>query len=80
MNIVAESKVLNKQFWVCISGGYGCKDLYYIASRPLDNTKAETVRDYCRNQSEMLDKLEEIRVQIAEKKLEEKENVCDKKY
>lgn len=75
MNIVAVSKVLNKQFWICISGGFRGKDLYYIASRPLDNTNAECVRDYCENQSEIVEKLEEIRIQIRDKKVLEQENV-----
>ena len=37
MNIVAESRVLNLQFWVCADGGYGVLETYHISERPLNN-------------------------------------------
>lgn len=68
MNIVAESKVLNMQFWICINGGYRCKDTYYIASKPLNDTNAKSTRDYCKNQSDMIQMLNDIKNQIRIKK------------
>lgn len=67
MNVVAESKKLNKQFWICVQGGYTVKDTFYIAFRPLDNTKAKTERIYCKNQTEVVNELKKIAEQIKEK-------------
>lgn len=64
MNVVAESKKLNKQFWICIEGGYMVKDTFYIAFRPLDNTKAMTERIYCKNQTDVISELSKISEQI----------------
>lgn len=68
MNVVAESKKLNKQFWICVEGGYMVKDTFYIAFRPLDNTKAKTERIYCKNQTEVVNELKRIAEQIKETK------------
>ena len=67
MTIVAESKKLNLQFWICVEGGYYCKDEFYIAWRRLDDIKAETSRKYCKNQSEVVLYLKEIaeRIKVA---------------
>lgn len=68
MNIVATSKTLNLQYWVCITGGYGPEE-YYIAYRTLDNTMAPCKRIYCKNQKEMCSILESIKLEIAAAKL-----------
>lgn len=70
MNIVAKSKALNMQFWICIDGGYRCKDTYYIASRPLNDTKTAAKRYYCEKQSDMVQRLDDIKNQIRIKKKE----------
>ena len=44
MNIVAESRSLNLQFWVCADGGYGVSETYHISERPLDDCNAPTKR------------------------------------
>lgn len=64
MNVVAESRVLNKQYWICVDGGYGVKDSFYIAFRPLDDTSAHTERIYCKNQTEVVNELKKIALQI----------------
>ena len=66
MNIVAESRVLNLQFWVCVDGGYAVSETYHIAERPLDDWKAQTKRADFRTQAEVVTGLEEIRLRIAE--------------
>lgn len=64
MNVVAISKNLNKQFWICVEGGYTVKDTFFIAFRPLDNTKAKTERIYCDNQASVVSELAKISEQI----------------
>ena len=66
MNIVAESRVLNLQFWVCADGGYGVSETYHIAERPLDDCKAQTKQTNFRTQAELVTGLEQIRLRIAE--------------
>ena len=66
MNVVAISKALNKQFWICVGGGYRVKDTFFIAFRPLDNTKATTKRIYCDNQASVVSELVKISEQIKE--------------
>lgn len=66
MNIVAESKVLNLQFWVCVDGGYSCSETYHISERSLDDCKAPTKRVNFRNQTEVIAGLEQIRLRIKE--------------
>ena len=61
MNIVAESRVLNLQFWVCADGGYGVSETYHIAERPLDDCKAQTKQTNFRTQAELVTGLEQIR-------------------
>ena len=73
MNIVAESRVLNLQFWVCADGGYGVSETYYIAERPLDNCNAPTKRTNCKTQAEMIAALEQIRLKIVEAMCSKKE-------
>lgn len=68
MNIVAESRALNLQFWVCADGGYEVSETYHIATRPLDNYMALTTRTNFRTQAEVVAALEEIRLRIAEAK------------
>ena len=66
MNIVAESRVLNLQFWVCVDGGYSCPETYHISERALNDYKAPTKRVNYRNQTEIIAGLEQIRLRIAE--------------
>lgn len=68
MNIVAESRVLNLQFWICADGGYGVLETYHISERPLDNYRAPVKRTNFRTQAEVLDGLEQIRLRIEEAK------------
>lgn len=66
MNIVAESRILNLQFWVCVDGGYGVSETYHIAERPLDDYRAPTKQVNFRTQAEVVAGLEQIRLRIAE--------------
>ena len=66
MNIVAESRVLNLQFWVCVDGGYRCPETYHLSERALDDYKAPTKRVNYRNQTEVIAGLEQIRLRIKE--------------
>lgn len=71
MNIVAESAVLNIRFWICIDGGYGVKDKFYIARRNLSaDDPAE--RTYYNNQEELAAALSEIGDEIRQKKAKDK--------
>lgn len=65
MNIVAESRILNLQFWVCVEGGYNVAETYHIASRALDDVRAPTERTDFKTQTELIDGLEDIRHRIA---------------
>jgi hypothetical protein len=65
LNIVATSKALNKQFWVCVDGGYGCKDTFYIEYRDLNNTNIGTERIKCINQTDVIEKLNNIQFDIV---------------
>lgn len=64
MNIVAISKKLNMQYWICVDGGYCCKDEFYISYRPLDDIRAKSERIECKNQSEVVAELRKISEQI----------------
>lgn len=64
MNIVAESGILNLQFWVCADGGYGVSETYHISERVLDDYKAPTKRVNCKTQAEVIAGLEQIRLRI----------------
>ena len=64
LNIVGVSKALNKQFWICVDGGFTVKDTFFIAFRPLDNTKAGTERIYCNTQAGIVAELKKISEQI----------------
>lgn len=66
MNIVAESRVLNLQFWICVEGGYRGPETYHISERALDDYKAPTKRVNYRNQTEVIAGLEQIRLRIKE--------------
>ena len=66
MNIVAESKALNLQFWVCVDSGYSCPETYHISERALDDYEAPTKRVNFRTQAEVIAGLEQIRLRIAE--------------
>ena len=68
MNIVAESRSLNLQFWVCADGGYGVSETYHISETPLDDCNAPTKRTDFRTQAEVIAGLEQIRLRIAEAK------------
>ena len=64
LNIVAKSKILDKQYWICVDGGYRCPTSYYIAHRDLSNTHAPTKRIKCKNQSEIVEQLDKIQSEI----------------
>lgn len=64
MNVVAISKKLNIQYWICIDGGYYCKNEFYISYRQLDNIRAKSERIECKNQSEIVAELRKISEQI----------------
>ena len=66
MNIVAESRVLNLQFWGCADGGYGVSETYHISERLLDDCNAQSKRTDFRTQAELITGLEQIRLRIAE--------------
>ncbi len=68
MNIVAESRILNLQFWVCVDGGYGVSETYHISERQLDNCNAPAKRTDFRTQAEMISGLEQIQLRIVEAK------------
>ncbi len=68
MNIVAESRSLNLQFWVCADGGYGVSESYHISERPLNNYMAPAKRTNFRTQAEVVTALEGIRLRIVEAK------------
>lgn len=65
LNIVAESRILNLQFWVCAEGGYRVSETYHISERPLDNCHAPTQRINFKTQTEVIAGLEQIRQRIA---------------
>lgn len=67
MNIVAESTVLNMRFWICIVGGYGVKDEFYISRRKL-SADDPTKRTNYKNQEEMAVAINEIGDEIMQKK------------
>jgi hypothetical protein len=52
MNIVAKSSVTNKQYWICVDGGYRCEESFHISHRDIDNSKALNKRIDCKNQSD----------------------------
>lgn len=43
LRVVADSKMLNLRFWICVEGGYMPK-FYHISSRPLDKINAPSER------------------------------------
>jgi hypothetical protein len=65
MNIVAESKITDKQYWICVDSGYRSPETFHIAYRELNNINAKETRIYCRNQSEMIEQLSIIQSEIA---------------
>jgi len=64
LNIVATSKVLNKQFWISVDGGYRCENSFHISYRELNNMKAKTNRIDCKNQTDIVNKLNDIQLNI----------------
>lgn len=72
MNIVCESRILGKRFWVCIGGGYGVKDELYIVCRNLSQGGQEE-RTYYGTQEEMAKAICDIGKQIMAAKANEKE-------
>lgn len=68
MNIVAESRALNLQFWICADGGYGVSETYHISERPLDNCYGPAKRANFRTQADVVAGLEQIRLRIEEAK------------
>lgn len=71
MNIVAESAVLNIRFWICIDGGYGVKDEFYIARRNL-SADGPDKRTYYKNQGEIAAAINAIGDEIRQKKARNK--------
>ena len=64
LNIVATSKATNKQYWICVDGGYRCSKSFHIAYRDLDDTRADSVRIQCKNQTEICKQLDIIENEI----------------
>lgn len=64
VNIVARSKAINKIFWFCVDGGYCSKKTFYIVYRDLDNMKSKDTRIYCKNQTDMIEKINNIKLEI----------------
>ena len=60
VNVIAISKILNRQYWICVDGGYCCTDEFYICHRPLDNINARTQRIKCKNQEDVCEHLKII--------------------
>lgn len=67
MNIVAESKLLNKRFWICIDSGCG-KDTFFIEHGSLNNTSAKHERIYVKNQDGIVRQLDLLQKEIMVKK------------
>lgn len=65
LNIVAESRILNLQFWICAEGGYNVAETYHIASRSLDDVRSPTERTDFKTQTELIAGLEDIQRRIA---------------
>jgi len=63
--VVADSKILNLRFWICVKGGY-MPESYHISSRPLDNINASSEIKEFKSQKNLIAELEHIRRQIAE--------------
>lgn len=63
MNIVCQSYILGKWFWICISGGYNVPDEFYILCRDPD-INAATVKTVYKNQTAMIEAIREIGEQI----------------
>lgn len=66
MNIIAESKALNKIYWICVDEGYRSKEVFSISVRDLSNSNAKSTRTYFKNQTEVCDYLKEISKLITE--------------
>lgn len=63
MNIVCESAILNKRFWICIDSGYGVSDSLSIVTRDLSiNGRDERV--YYKTQTELATGIDAIGEQI----------------
>lgn len=71
MNIVAESAVLDMRFWICIDGGYGVKDEFYIVQRKLSEGGPDK-RTYYNSQQEMASAIDEIGKRIRREKMKDK--------
>ena len=66
MNIVAESRVLNLQFWVCADGGYGVSETQHIPESTLYACTAQTQQINFTTQPDLLTGLAQIRLRPAE--------------
>ena len=71
MNIVCESCALAARFWVCIDGGYGVKDKFFIARRKLPESGPDE-RTYYNSQEEMAAAIGEIGNEIKRAKMKDK--------
>ena len=63
MNIVCESWALAARFWICIEGGYGSKDVFFIEKRSLPENGPDEITHYS-NQEEMAAAITEIGKEI----------------
>lgn len=63
MNIVCESAILNKRFWICIDGGYGVSDSLSIVTRDLSINGSDE-RVYFKTQTELAAAIDTIGEQI----------------
>ena len=69
LNVVATSKITNKQYRICIDGGYRCPESFHISYRELGTARAKVTRIPCKNQSEIVEQLGTIQVEIKSLKL-----------
>jgi hypothetical protein len=64
LNIIAKSEILNKQFWVTVDSVYRSYDIFHIIYRDLNNTKAKQYKIECKNQTDVVEKLNNIQFDI----------------
>jgi len=65
MNIIAKSEITNKQYWICVDGGYRCPNNFHIAYRDLNNVRGNTTIIKCKNQTEIVEQLNIIKKEIT---------------
>lgn len=66
MNVVAISRVLNKQFWIRVEGGY-VPESYVLSHRPLDNVRASSSTVRFKRQRQLIEALDKVQQEIQKK-------------